>query len=194
MDVKGERVVSENVERRMELITRVAPCRSREGKVERARPARCQRLAAADVVGKDELGITAARQGKRARRAVAVVRDREGLRPVAGNEAVGEVVIPYPVRWTRAQTCAGTEVEIRWTGEREARSGRGLPSGRGKRARTALARVGRGELDGNGARFPRAKAGAGAGVSRLREGRRARECDRQHARRGATGVGERERL
>jgi hypothetical protein len=143
MDVKDERIVSENVKVRMELVTRVAARWSGKGEVERARPARCQRLAVADVVGKDELGITAARYGKRARRAVAVVRDREGLRPVAGDEVVGVIIIPYPVRRTRAKTSAGTEMEVRWAGEREARGGGGLPSGRGKRARTALARIGR---------------------------------------------------
>jgi hypothetical protein len=103
MDVVDRR--SENVERRLEQVTRVAPRGSREVEVERAPPARRQRLAGAGVVREREIGSTAARHMERLRRARAVVRDCE---PPRG--ALPEVVVvvlravsAYPQERSRAQ-------------------------------------------------------------------------------------------
>ncbi len=84
---------SENVERRVEFVTRIASPRSGERQVERARPARHQRLAVAAVVRENELEMTAARHGEHVRRAAAVVRDRERRAPTAERWPMVVVVV-----------------------------------------------------------------------------------------------------
>lgn len=158
-DVKGRG--TDDIERSVELVTRIAPRGSSKGQVERATPARRQRVAAARVVAQGELCMAAARQRERLRRTGAVVRDREGGTPVAGDEVIG-VVVDLRIG-PRADARPGAEDQIRTAVAVEVHAGAGVLTS-GSECAGVPVRVDRRVLNGDLTGFARAKRSSRAAI------------------------------